>query len=117
MSVLYNPRKENVVADALRLMSMGSIAHVEDDKKELVCDVHRLSKLGTQLVYSPKGGSMVQRSSVFFLVVDVKDRKHLDPILIELNHSVLGKPIKAFSQGVMGHLSIKIGCMFWMWIT
>ena len=32
----------NVVADALSQLSMGSVAHVEDEKKELVRDVHRL---------------------------------------------------------------------------
>ena len=33
MSVLYHPGKANVVADALSRLSMGSVAHVENDKK------------------------------------------------------------------------------------
>ncbi|KAH0689080.1 hypothetical protein KY289_016438 [Solanum tuberosum] len=45
MSVLYHPGKANMVADALSRLSMGSIAHVEDEKKELVRDVHRLARL------------------------------------------------------------------------
>ncbi|XP_069150522.1 uncharacterized protein [Solanum lycopersicum] len=36
MNVHYHPGKANVVADALSRMSMGSTAHVEDEKKELV---------------------------------------------------------------------------------
>ncbi|WMV58399.1 hypothetical protein MTR67_051784 [Solanum verrucosum] len=36
MSVLYHPDKLNMVADALRQLSRGSVAHVEEDKKELV---------------------------------------------------------------------------------
>ncbi|WMV25188.1 hypothetical protein MTR67_018573 [Solanum verrucosum] len=43
MSVLYHSGKVNVVADALSRLSMGIVAHVEDDKKELVRDVHRLA--------------------------------------------------------------------------
>ena len=35
MSVLYHPRKINIVADALSRLSMGSVAHVEDGKKKL----------------------------------------------------------------------------------
>ncbi|WMV24839.1 hypothetical protein MTR67_018224 [Solanum verrucosum] len=33
MSVLYHPGKANVVVDALRRLSMASVAHVEDEKK------------------------------------------------------------------------------------
>ncbi|KAF3641953.1 hypothetical protein FXO38_21372 [Capsicum annuum] len=36
MSVLYHPEKANVVADSLSRLSMASVAHVEEDKKELV---------------------------------------------------------------------------------
>ncbi|KAH0697960.1 hypothetical protein KY289_015442 [Solanum tuberosum] len=39
-----HPGKANVVADALSRLSMGSVAHVEDEKKELVRDVHRLAR-------------------------------------------------------------------------
>lgn len=38
------------------------------------------------------------------LVVDVKDKQHLDPILMELKDSILGKYIEAFSQGEDGLL-------------
>ncbi|WMV08365.1 hypothetical protein MTR67_001750 [Solanum verrucosum] len=59
MSVLYHPAKVNVVADALSQLSMGSIAHVGDDKKELVCDVHRLARLCICLVDSNEGSVVV----------------------------------------------------------
>jgi len=61
---------------------MGSVAHVKDEKKELVRDVHRLARLGVQLVDSTKGGFMVHHSSESSFV-DVKSKKHLDPILME----------------------------------
>ena len=46
MSVHYHSGKANVVADSLSRLSMGSIAHVEEEKKELVKDVLRLARLG-----------------------------------------------------------------------
>ncbi|WMV19141.1 hypothetical protein MTR67_012526, partial [Solanum verrucosum] len=42
MSILCHPGKANVVADALRKLPMGSITHVEEEKRELAKDVHRL---------------------------------------------------------------------------
>ncbi|WMV58602.1 hypothetical protein MTR67_051987, partial [Solanum verrucosum] len=99
MSVLYRPEKANVVADALCQLSMGSVAHIEDEKKELVRDVHRFARLGVQLVYSTKGGVMVHRGSESSFVIDVKSKQGLDPILMELKESVLNKSIEAFSQG------------------
>ncbi|WMV50720.1 hypothetical protein MTR67_044105 [Solanum verrucosum] len=33
MNVLYHPGKANVVVDALSRLSMGSVAHVEEEKK------------------------------------------------------------------------------------
>ena len=54
MSVLYHPGKANVVADALSRFSIGSVAHVEDEKKELVRDVHRLARLVSNLWIPPR---------------------------------------------------------------
>ena len=42
MSVLYHPDKSNVVADGISRMSMGSVAHISNDKKEMVKEVYRL---------------------------------------------------------------------------
>ena len=50
MSVHYHPGKANVVADALSRLSMGSVAHVEEKRKELVKDVHRRARLGVRLM-------------------------------------------------------------------
>ena len=48
MSVHYHPGKTNVVADALSRLSMGSVVHVEEERKELVKDFHRLARLGVR---------------------------------------------------------------------
>ncbi|KAH0680772.1 hypothetical protein KY284_021857 [Solanum tuberosum] len=107
MSVLYHLGKANLVADDLSRMSMGSVAHVEDEKKELVCDVHRLARLGVQLVDSTKGGFMVHHISESSSVVDVKSKQYLDPILMELKESVLNKSIEVSPKGEMGCLGTK----------
>ena len=56
MNVHYHPGKDNNVCDSLCMMSMGSIAHIKDGKKELVKDIHRLARLGVRLVDSTSGG-------------------------------------------------------------
>ena len=50
MSVHYHPGNANVVADALSRLSMGSVAHVEEERKVLVKDVNRLACLGVHLM-------------------------------------------------------------------
>ena len=48
MSVLYHPVKANVVMDSLSRMTMGIVSHIEEGKKDLVKDVHRLARLGVR---------------------------------------------------------------------
>ena len=38
MSVHYHPGKANVAADSLSRFSMGSVAHVEEERNELLID-------------------------------------------------------------------------------
>ncbi|KAH0636415.1 hypothetical protein KY290_036860 [Solanum tuberosum] len=49
MSILYHQGKANVVADALSMLSMGSTTYVEEEKKELAKEVHRLARLGANV--------------------------------------------------------------------
>ena len=97
MSVLYNPGLANVVADALSCMNMGSVSHIDEAKKDIVKDVHRLARFGVRLEYSPDGGFMVHHNSESSLVVEVKSKQHLDQPLMELKESVLGKLNELFS--------------------
>ena len=46
MCVPYHPGKANVVMDALRHITMGSVSHVEEAKKDLENNFHRLAFLG-----------------------------------------------------------------------
>lgn len=52
IDILYHPGKANVVADALSLKSMGSLADAPLEKKEIVCDIHPLASLGVRLADS-----------------------------------------------------------------
>ena len=96
LSVIYHPDKANVFADDLSRMTMGSIFHVDKDKKYLVKDVHRLSRSGIRLEDSPNGCFMVHHNFNLSLVVEVKSKQHLDQSLMELKKSVMGKLNEAF---------------------
>lgn len=79
---MYHSGEVNVVADGLHRLSMGSFAHIKDKKKELVCEVHRLTRLGVLLVDSTEGSVMVQNCLESSLEVEVKAKKDGDPILL-----------------------------------
>lgn len=64
MSVLYHPGKANVVVNVLSRVSMGSVAHIENKRKKLAKDVHRLARLGVRLRDSHFGSSCAQWSEV-----------------------------------------------------
>ena len=98
MSFLYLPDKANVVVDALRHLSMGSVSHVEETKRNIVRDVHRFAHLGVRIEDSPNSSVVVNHNIESSLVVEVKSKQHLDPQLMELKKSVLGKMNESFSQ-------------------
>ncbi|KAH0692437.1 hypothetical protein KY285_019534 [Solanum tuberosum] len=70
MSVHYHPGKANVVADALSRLSMDSVAHVEEEMRELAKDVHRLARLGVCLMSISDGGVTVPNRAESSLVVE-----------------------------------------------
>ena len=78
MSVLYHPVKANGVVDGLSHMTMGSVSHIDEAKKYLLRDVHRLSILGVWLKYSSNGGVIVHHNSESSLMVEVKSKQHFD---------------------------------------
>ena len=97
MSVLYHPDKANVVADVLSRMTMGSVSHVEETKKDLVEDVYRLAHFGVRLEDSPNGGFMVHHNYESYLVVEVKSKKHLDQPFMDFKESIISKLNESFS--------------------
>ena len=59
MSILYLPDKANVVVDVLSKLYMGSTYHVEEEKRELDKDVHRLARLRVRLMDTTERGIQV----------------------------------------------------------
>ena len=82
MSVIYHPGKANVVTYALSHLTMGSVSHIDEAKKDIVRDVHRLSILGVTLEDSPNDGLMVHHNSESSLVVEVNAKQLLDKSLM-----------------------------------
>ena len=71
MSVQYHLGKANVVADALSHLSMGSVVHIHNERKELVKDLHQLARLGVRLVDTLNGVFSIHSNSESSFVVDV----------------------------------------------
>ena len=46
VSIIYHLGKTNVVSDTLSLFLMANTTHLEEEKKELAKDVHRMERLG-----------------------------------------------------------------------
>ena len=55
ISVLYHHGKANMVADYLTHLSIVMVSHLDESKKDLVKDVHRLARLGVRLEDSSNG--------------------------------------------------------------
>ena len=70
--ILYHPGKANVLFDALSRFFMRSTSHVEEEKKELVKDVHRFARLGVRHMDSVAGGIVVTKGEESSLVSEVK---------------------------------------------
>ena len=98
MSVHYHPGKANVVADALIKLSMGSLSHFDDEKKEMVKPVHQLARLGVRVVDTPSCSVSINSSSESSFFVDVKSKQHLNWLLMEMKDLVLSKMNESFSQ-------------------
>ena len=69
MSVLYNPGKANVVADALIRMTTGNVSHIDEAKKYLMRDALRLARLEVRLEDSSNVGFILYDTSESSFVV------------------------------------------------
>ena len=46
MSVFYHPSKAKIVVDVVSQMTMVSVSHLDEPKKDLAMEVYRLVRLG-----------------------------------------------------------------------
>ena len=61
-------------------LSIGSVANIDEEKNDLVKDVHRLGRLGVRLMSISDRGVTVQNAEKSSLVVGVKEKQD--------NHSI-----------------------------
>lgn len=101
MSIIYSLGKENVVFDALRKLSMGSIAHVDEKMTELSKYVHRVTRMGVRLMDSIQGEIFLTKEDESSLVSKVKGKLDQDLILLNLKVIVHKQRIFSFDQGEM----------------
>ena len=95
----YHLGKANVGAHALSRLSMGSVAHVGEERKELAKDVHRLARLGVRLMsIISNSGVTVQNGAESSLVVEVKEKQDSDPIFLQLKGAVHQHRVEVFFQ-------------------
>ena len=86
---------------------MGTVARVEKKGKELLKDVHSISRLGVRLMSISDSGVTNQNEGESSLVVEVKEKQESDPIFIELKGAINNKRVEVFSQGGDGVLCYK----------
>ena len=80
------------------------VPDVEEKRKKLVKDVHRLSRLGVRLMSISDSGVTVQNGEESSLVVEVKENQESDSIFLELKGAVNNQRVEVFSQGGDGVL-------------
>ena len=107
ISMHYHPGKANKKADALSRLSIGSVAHVEEERKKLVKDVHRIARLGVYLMNISDSGVTVGNGAEFDLVMEHKENKYNDLIFLELKGAFHNRRVDVFSQGRDGLLLYK----------
>ena len=94
----YHRSKANVVVGSLSRLFIGSVAHVEEEKKELVKDVHSLASLGVLLMSISDSGVIFQNGEESSLVVEVKEKQDSDLILLEVKGAVHTHRVEVFPK-------------------
>ena len=94
---------------------MSNIDHVEEERNELVKDVHRLARLGVRLISISDSGVIVQNEAESSLIEEVKEKQESDPILLKLKGAFHNQRVEVFSQGEMVYFATKVDCVFLMW--
>ena len=98
MSIHYHPSKANLVIDALSRLSIGSIGHIEEEKKELANDSHRLASSRFQIMDSTVRGIVVTNGAESLLVSLLKEKQDQYPIFLELQANVHNQRVLTFEQ-------------------
>ena len=95
MNVHYHPGKDNVLTDALSKLSIGSVTHTEEEKKNQ-------PKMFTGLL--SQEFALVQFGLESSLVAEVKEKHDSDLVLLHLKGVVHQQRVEVFSKGDYGVL-------------
>ena len=117
MRVYYLAGKANVVADVLSRLSMGSVAHVEEERKELVKDVYKLACLGVRLMRISASDVIVQNGAKSSIVVEVKESKTMIQSFLNLRVQSIIREWRFSPKGDMMYFPAKVDCVFLMWVS
>lgn len=92
------------------------VSHIEEDKKDLTEDVHRLPHFGVLLEDSPNNCFIVHNMSASSFVGEVKSKEHLHPSLMKLKENIFIKLNELFSLWGVVCRSTKRGFLYPMWM-
>lgn len=74
MGLHSHPGRENILADAISIIFMGSVEHVEEERKDLPKDFDRLALLGLCIINISGCGVMVENGEKSSSLVEVKGK-------------------------------------------
>lgn len=83
---------------------MGNLAHVYDDKRELMKEIYHLANLRVQLTDSKDGGVFVLSVSQSSLIVEIEEKKALDPNSMKIKSNMGQHKVADFVIGGDGIL-------------
>ncbi|XP_070045324.1 uncharacterized protein [Nicotiana tomentosiformis] len=103
-SLNVNSGKANVVADALRRISMGSLSYLQPGKSAIASVIHQLGNLGIRLLDSGDTGVTIRDTATSSLVTEVKECQYEDPMLAHYRDTAPQKektPFEITRDGVL----------------
>ena len=109
ITILYHPRKANVVADALsrRAVSMGSLAHLQVSRRPLSREVQTLANDFMRLEVNEKGGVFASVEAKSSFLDKIKGKQFDDEKLSQIRDTVLRGEAKEAIMDEEGVLRIK----------
>ena len=96
---------------------MGSIAHVEEERKDLVKDVHMLTRLGVRLISLSNYSVIVRNGAKSSLVVKAKESNSLIQSCLNLRVQSTINEWRFSPKGEIVYFATKVRCVFQMRVS
>ncbi|TMX03208.1 hypothetical protein EJD97_017567 [Solanum chilense] len=88
-----------IYCDASRVcLCFDAASPFEEERKDLVKDFHRIARLGFHLMSILDNGVTIQNGAEHILVVEVKEKKDIDPILLKLKGVLDNQSVEVISH-------------------